>query len=174
MYEKMLDEWREDMKYGTTNMVAPDFRHGKGLRIGEFCVIEKDVIVGDDVTICNYVLLKAGTRIGDGTFVDSYVKSSGNNRIGNNVVLRFNATIAREVTVEDDVFVSPNVMTMYGTHERERIGGIVIGERSFIGTNAVIGPGVKIAPGTVVGALALVNKDIEEPGTYAGIPARKL
>ena len=89
------------------------------------------------------------------------------------MVLRFNATIAREVTVEDGVFVSPNVMTVYSTHERERKGGTVIGAGSHVGTNAVIGPGVKIAPDTVVGALAYVSKDIG-PGTYVGIPAKRM
>jgi acetyltransferase-like isoleucine patch superfamily enzyme len=155
-------------------VVAPDFRHGANFKIGRFCVIEEGCIVGDDVTMGHYVLLKKGTVIGDRVFVDSYVKSSGQNRIGDDVTLRFNATIAREVTVEDGAFISPNVMTVYSTHQGEKRGGTVIGAGCHVGTNAVLGPNVHLAPGTVIGALAYVNRNIDEPGIYGGIPARLL
>ena len=157
---------------GLFSIIATDFKHGKNCRVGEFCIIQEGCEIGDDVKIEHYVLLKAGTKIGDRVYVDSYVRSSGDNRIGDDVTLRFGSTIAREVTVEDGCFISPNVMTIYSTHTGEKRGGTVIGAGSHVGTNAVIGPGVKIAPGTVVGAMALVTKDIG-PGTYVGIPAKK-
>lgn len=155
-------------------VVAGDFQHGANFKMGHHCVIGEGCRVGDDVELGNFVLLKAGTVIGDRVFVDSYVKSSGQNRIGDDVILRFNATIAREVTVGDRVFVSPNVMTIYSTHEGQKVGGTVIGHDCHIGTNAVIGPGVKITPHTVVGALAYVHRSINEPGIYVGQPARYL
>ena len=155
-------------------VIAADFQHGDNFQCGHYCIIEAGCVVGDDVRLGDFVLLRAGTVIGDRTFVDAYVKSSGNNRIGSDVILRFNATIAREVTVEDGAFVSPNVMTIYSTHERERRGGTVIGAGCHIGTNAVIGPDVQIAPGAVVGALAYVNKALKERAIYVGAPARKL
>ena len=157
-----------------SNLIADDFKHGKNLKIGSFCIIQEGCEVGDNVIIENFVLLKKGTIIGDNVFVDSYVKSSGSNRIGSNVTLRFNATIAREVIVEDDVFISPNVMTIFSTHRGEKKGGTVIGKGSFIGTNAVIGPNVTIGEGTVIGALAYVGKDCEPNSVYVGIPAKKL
>ena len=42
-----------------------------------------------------------------------------------------------------------------------------------VGTAAVIGPGVKIAAGSVIGSQAYVSKDITEPGIYVGVPAVK-
>lgn len=162
------------MELGKYNDIADDFQHGKNFRCGSFVKIDEDVIVGDNVTIENYVLLKPGTRIGNNVFIDSYVRSSGCNRIGNNVTLRFGSTIAREVTVEDDVFISPNVMTVYSRHTGEKVGGTVIGRRSHIGTAAVIGPGVKIGPKVIIGAQAYVSKDIAEAGIYVGVPAVKM
>jgi len=159
---------------GAGCVVAEDFQHGQGLEMGNYCVIGEGCKVGNNVKLGHFVLLKPGTVIGDDVFVDSYVKSSGQNRIGSNVTLRFNATIAREVTVEDGAFVAPNVMTIYSTHENVTRGGTVIGKGAYIGTNVVIGPGLKIAPGAIVGALSFVAKDIEEPGVYVGIPAKKL
>ncbi|MFX0061757.1 MAG: acyltransferase [Candidatus Hermodarchaeota archaeon] len=156
------------------NTIADDFEHGKNFKIGKYCTIQEGCKVGDNVDIQNYVLLKKGTIIGNNVYVDSYFRSSGDNKIGNNVVLRFGATIAREVTVEDGVFISPNVMTIYSTHESEVRGGIVIGKNSYIGTNAVLNAGVKIAHECVIGSLALVSKDCPESGVYVGIPARKI
>ena len=161
------------MEYGKYCDIADDFQHGKNFKCGSFVKIDKDVIVGDDVTIENFVLLKPGTRIGNNVFVDSYFRSSGSNKIGNNVTLRFGSTIAREVTVEDDVFISPNVMTVYSRHTGEKVGGTTIGKGAHVGTAAVIGPGVKIAAGSVIGSQAYVSKDITEPGIYVGVPAVK-
>lgn len=161
------------MKIGKYCDIAKDFKHGKNLRCGSYVKIESGVVVGDNVTIENFVLLRKGTHIGDNVFVDSYVRSSGDNVVGNNVTLRYGCTLAREVVIEDNVYLSPNVMTIYSKHTGEKVPGTVIGKASYIGTNAVIGPGIKIAPKTVVGAMALVTRNIEKPGVYVGIPANK-
>lgn len=154
--------------------IASDFKHGIKFSIGGFCIIQEKCKVGYNVNIQHFVLLKKGTIIGNHCYIDSYVRSSGQNRIGNNVTIRFGATIGREVTIEDDVFISPNVGTMFKNHLGGQKGGIVIGKGSFIGTNAIIGAGVKIAPGSVIGAMALVTKDIVQKGTYIGIPAKRI
>ena len=160
--------------HGCGCVVAQDFQFGSNFQMGHYCIVGEGCKVGDNVRLGHFVLLKPGTVIGDDVFVDSYVKSSGQNRIGSNVTLRFNATIAREVTVEDGAFVAPNVMTIYSTHENVTKGGTVIGRGAYIGTNVVIGPGLKIAPGCIVGALSFVARDLEEPGVYVGVPAKKL
>ncbi len=162
------------MEQGIGCVVAADFEHGENCSMGNYCIIQEGCKIGDNVRLEHFVLLKKGTIIGDDVYVDSYVKSSGGNRVGSRVTLRFNATIAREVTVEDDVFISPNVMTIYKTYEGQAVPGTVIGEGCHVGTSAVIGPAVKIAPGSVVGAMTFVTRDIETPGVYVGIPAKKL
>ncbi len=170
--------------------IHPSIRFGKNVKIGYHVIIGKDCILEDNVVIghhsiilegCvigvgtkidHYVLLKNYTDVGKDCFIDSYVKSSGYNQIGNNVTLRFNCTICREAIIEDDVFISPNVMTIYSTHEGEQKGGIWIGKGCHIGTNAVIGAGVRIFPETTIGAMAFVTKDCITPGIYTGIPAK--
>ena len=105
------------MKQGIGCVVADDFKHGKNFSMGNYCIIQEGCEVGDNVRLEHFILLKEGTKIGNDVYVDSYVKSSGANEIGSQVTLRFNATIAREVTIEDGVFISPNVMTIYKDHE---------------------------------------------------------
>jgi acetyltransferase-like isoleucine patch superfamily enzyme len=119
------------------------------------------------------VLLKKDTKIGKNVFIDSYVRSSGENEIGNDVTIRYGATIAKEVIIKDRVFISPNVMTIFSTHEGKFIKETLIDSMAFIGTAAVIGPGVKIGKKVVIGSMAYVSKDCLEPGTYIGVPAKK-
>ena len=156
------------------NIIDSSFLHGHNFKIGNFCIIEEEVIVGDDVTIENYVLLKKGTFIGDRVYIDSYVRSSGNNKIGSDVTLRYGSTIAKEVTLDDNVFLAPNVMTIYSTSNGEDLGGIYISAGVFIGTGAVIGPKVYIGEGVTIGALAYVGKDCRQAGVYVGVPAKRI
>jgi UDP-3-O-[3-hydroxymyristoyl] glucosamine N-acyltransferase len=144
------------------------------LKIGNFNIIEEDVIIGNNVTIGNYVYLARGTVIGDSCFLDSYVKSSGDNEIGDNVTLRYNATIAKKCTIGRFSYLSPNVMTIYSEPDGTVLGGISIGCNCFIGSNSTIGSGVSICDKTIVGAMSYVNKSIEEKGTYIGTPARRI
>jgi galactoside O-acetyltransferase len=53
-------------------------------------------------------------------------------------------------------------------------GTVIIGRHSIIGSGSVVLPNVNINDGATVGALSLVNKDLEEWGLYAGIPAKKI
>lgn len=153
------------------NFIATDFIHGKNFNIGQFCIIEDSVVVGDNVTIKNYVEIRKGTVIGDNCFVDSRVISSGFNRIGNNVTIRYNVILAKGVTVEDNVFIAPNVMTEYSKATGETFSDTVIGCNSFIGTASVIGPGVKIAKDCIIGEMSLVKSDCEAKSVYCGVPA---
>ena len=157
-----------------TNKIHHSFLRGKNFKIGDFCVIEKGCEVGDNVDMQNYVLLKKGTKIGNNCYIDSYFRSSGDNEIGNNVTLRFGSTIARKVFVEDGVFISPNVMTVYSLPNGSKSAGTYIKKGVFIGTAAVLAPNITIEAGTIVGANSFVNKSILEKAIYAGNPAKKI
>lgn len=158
--------------YTSNNSIHNTFKHGENFKIGQFCIIEEDVYVGDNVTIDNYVLLKKGTRIGNDCFIDSYVKSSGQNVIGKNCTIRYNATIAKDVHIGDDVFISPNVMTVYSDPDGNHQDPIIIGNNVFLGTGCTIDSGVTIVNDVIVAAMAYVNKNcLERKAIYGGIPA---
>jgi maltose O-acetyltransferase len=57
---------------------------------------------------------------------------------------------------------------------RIRGGDVVIGDRVWIGYRAIVLPGVSIGEGAVVGAGAVVTKDVEPCAIVAGNPARKV
>jgi len=138
-------------KIHPTSIIQDNCEIGEGTEIGPFCLIKSDTIIGKNCKI------------------DGYVKSSGSNRIGNNVTLRYNATIARGVEIEDNVFIAPNVSTVYRKGSR-----IIIKEGVFVGTGTIIDAGVTIAQRVKIGALSFVNKDCLESGVYVGSPVRKI
>jgi len=78
------------------------------------------------------------------------------------------------ITIEDEAIIGYGATLL--CHEflqREwRTGPVFIGKGAIIGTKSYIMPGVRVAPGTVVSALSLVNRDVE--GFVGGIPARPL
>ena len=131
----------------------------------------------------SYVELRPQTIFGDGCYIDSGVKCSGQCRMGDRVTLRYDSIIARGVEVEDDVFISPQLMTENVNHRGEEVGGAKIGVgdwdheteyRVFIGTNVTLAAGITIVPGVIIGSKANVRKDITEAGVYVGNPAKLL
>ena len=156
------------------SVVSPEFDHGANLKMGYFNVIGK-ISVGKNIEICNFVLLKDGTTMGDNCYVDSYVLSSGSCRLGNNVIMRYRTVIARNVIVEDHVFFTAGVKTIFLDHKREAtVAPLTIKEGCYFGDNSIIMGGITIAPRCVIGAGAFVNKDTDADGVYVGTPARRL
>ncbi|MBA7491580.1 UDP-3-O-(3-hydroxymyristoyl)glucosamine N-acyltransferase [subsurface metagenome] len=165
------------MSYHPSNEIAKNFIKGMGFQIGFVNLIEGNVRVGKNVTIKNFVELRNGTRIGDDCYIDSRVSTSGgdNCRIGNNVTLRYGAIIARNVVIEDDVFISPQVGFINIPFKGKKIEKPTrIGKGALIGFNVTIREGITIAPGVIVGAKANVTRDLLKAGTYIGNPARLL
>lgn len=157
------------------SVVHSSFKYGTNLKMGYFNVIGKDVVVGDNCEICNFVLLKADTKVGDNCYIDSYVLSSGACKIGNHVTLRYQSVIARNVIIEDHVFFTAGVKTIYLTQNRKpSVKPLLIGKGSYFGDNAIIMGAITIAPYCIIGACAFVNRDTEEKSVYVGVPAKKL
>ncbi|MBK8055148.1 MAG: acetyltransferase [Saprospiraceae bacterium] len=85
--------------------------------------------------------------------------------LGNGVIINTGAIVEHECTIGDFVHVAPGAVLA---------GNVTVGDQTFIGAGAVVKQGVKICKDVVIGAGSVVVKDIEVPGTYIGIPARKL
>ena len=87
------------------------------------------------------------------------------------------------ITLRQDVFVGVGVVLASSDHEigpaEKRVGAdryapIVIGEGCWIGARTVILAGVTVASGCIVGAGAVITRDTEPNGVYAGVPARRI
>jgi acetyltransferase-like isoleucine patch superfamily enzyme len=138
-----------------------------------------DVVFGDDVTVVEPVNLY-GCTFGDGVFVGPFVEIQKGVSVGARTRVQSHAFICELVSIGEDCFIShgakfindPFSIGGPARGDRSQWKDTVVGDRVSIGTNATIMP-VTICDDVVVGAGAVVTKDITESGTYAGNPARR-
>ena len=153
---------------------------------GQFCSIAADVKLGRDVVIFNFVNLY-GCEIGDNTRIGSFVEIQKGARIGRNCKVSSHTFICEGVTVEDEVFIGhgvnfindkyPRAARPDGTLQSEADWEVVpthVARGASIGTGATILAGVRIGERAIVGAGAVVTRDVPANAIVAGNPARTI
>jgi acetyltransferase-like isoleucine patch superfamily enzyme len=142
--------------------------------------IKSDVVFGSGVKIVNPVNLY-GCTIGNNTFVGPFVEIQKDVLIGENCKIQSHTFICELVEIGDDCFVGHGVVFINDLFSN---GGPAMGNKSFwrktkvgknvsIGSNATILP-VEICDNVVIGAGAVVTKNIIKSGVYIGNPAKLL
>jgi acetyltransferase-like isoleucine patch superfamily enzyme len=137
-----------------------------------------DVRCGTNVTIVKPANVY-GCELGDDVFVGPFVEIQRGVRIGMRTRIQSHSFICELVTIGDDCVIAHGVMFINDTYaaggpargRKELWRSTTIGNRVSIGSNATILP-VHIADDIVIGAGAVVTKDLAQPGIYAGNPAR--
>ncbi len=138
----------------------------------------KDVRFGSGVKVvqpCNIY----GCAIGDDVFVGPFVEIQKDVFIGSRTKVQSHAFICELVTIGEDCFIGHGVMFINDLFseggpargDKTKWKSTTIGNSVSIGSNATILP-VSICDGAVIGAGAVVTKNITTPGIYAGNPAR--
>jgi acetyltransferase-like isoleucine patch superfamily enzyme len=121
------------------------------------------------------------SEIGNNCFIGPFVEIQKGVMIGNDTKIQSHAFICELVSIGDNCFISHGAMFINDTFASGGPAGgdqtkwkkTKIGNHVSIGTNATILP-VEICDNVVVGAGSVVTKNIKEPGTYVGNPARKI
>lgn len=137
----------------------------------------RDVQFGTNVTVvgpCNLYECK----IGEDCFIGPFVEIQKGAVIGNRCKIQSHSFICSLVTIGNDCFIGHGVMFINDTFSTGAPSGgntdqwkpAIIEDHVSIGSNATILP-VHICSHTVIGAGAVVTKNITEPGVYAGNPA---
>jgi acetyltransferase-like isoleucine patch superfamily enzyme len=122
-----------------------------------------------------------GCTIGDGAFIGPFVEIQRGAVIGARTRIQSHSFVCELVTIGCDSVIAHGVMFINDTYAAGRPAGgdrsqwraTRLGDRVSIGSNATILP-VSICDDVVVGAGAVVTRDITQPGIYAGNPARLL
>ena len=152
---------------------------GDEVRIDPTAVVEEGAVIGAGTRIWHFAHVRAGASLGErcmlgkSTFVDAGVSIGSGCRIQNAV------SVYAGVTLEDDVFVGPGAMF---TNDRfPRASGsaweplpTLVRRGASIGANATILCGLTIGEWAMVGAGAVVTRDVEAHRLVVGDPAKAL
>ena len=151
-----------------------------------FIRIAPDVKLGKDVKIYAFVNLY-GCTIGDESKIGAFVEIQKGANVGKRVKVSSHSFICEGVTIEDEVFIGHGVMFINDrfprstnpdgspqTEEDWELTPTLIKKRASIGSNATILCGVTIGENAIVGAGAVVTKDVPPNVIVAGVPAKVL
>lgn len=141
-------------------------------------MIKDDVVFGEGVKVVQPVNLY-GCKIGNDCFIGPFVEIQKDVTIGDRTKVQSHTFICELVTIGNDCFIGHGVMFINDLFSK---GGPARGDKTLwkqtsignnvsLGSNATILP-VSICDNVVVGAGAVVTKNITEPGVYAGNPAK--
>lgn len=106
-----------------------------------------------------------GAKLGGGDFIaeNSFVGPEA--CIGDNTIINTGSIIEHETKVGNNCHIAPNVTVC---------GRCSIGDNCFLGASSVVIDKISICKDVKLGAGTVVTHDITEPGTYVGVPARKI
>jgi acetyltransferase-like isoleucine patch superfamily enzyme len=153
--------------------------------MSEFQCIAPDVKLGQNVKMSKFINLY-GCTIGDNVKIGAFVEIQKNAFIGNNCKISSHTFICEGVTIEDDVFVGHSVAFINDIYPRATASGQLQTEADWkvektlvkrgasIGSGATILAKVTIGENAIVGAGAIVTKDVPANTIVAGNPAKFL
>jgi UDP-2-acetamido-3-amino-2,3-dideoxy-glucuronate N-acetyltransferase len=150
--------------------------------------IAKDVQLGRDVRIFHPDLVNLyGCSVGDETKLGTFVEIQGGAHVGARCKISSHSFICEGVTIEDEVFIGHGVMFTNDKYPRAAtaegrpqgpsdwaVEPTRVGKGASIGSNATILCGISIGARAIVGAGAVVTKDVPPGAVVAGVPARIL
>lgn len=148
--------------------------------------IADDVVLGQGVSVVAFVNLY-GCVVGDQTRIGPFVEIQAGASIGARCKISSHTFVCEGVTIEDEVFVGhhvcftndvvPRATRDDGSPQTADDWQVVptrVRRRASIGSGAVILAGIEIGEGALIGAGAVVTKDVPAHTVVAGVPARAL
>ncbi len=157
----------------------------------------KSTVIGDNAIIRSCTIIYAGNIIGDNFQTGNKANIRENNTIGANVSIGALSVVEHHIKIEnnvrihsqafipeyshlkEDCWIGPNVVltnSKYPNQEdsKDLLNAPVIGRGARVGANATILPGVNLGENCLVGAGAIVTKNVEREATVVGTPAKQL
>ena len=132
---------------------------GHGSKIWQYCVVLEGAIIGEDCNICAHVFIESDVVLGDRVTIKSGVQLWDGLRLHNDVF------IGPNVTFTNDVFPRSKIYT-------EKTPITIVEDGASVGAAAVVLPGITIGAFAMVGAGAVVVKDVAPFSLVVGNPAR--
>jgi acetyltransferase-like isoleucine patch superfamily enzyme len=153
--------------------------------MGQFQAIADDVKLGQNVRLASFINLY-GCEIGEDTKIGAFVEIQKNARIGSRCKISSHTFVCEGVVVEDEVFVGHGVVFINDIYPRATTGGALQTEADWsvaptlvkkgasIGSGATILANLTIGERAIIGAGAVVTRDVPPGAIVAGNPAKFL
>lgn len=106
-----------------------------------------------------------GVKMGEGSVAMAGAVINPGSKIGRGVIINTTSSVDHDCVLGDYVHVA------VGSH---LCGTVTVGDGTWIGAGATVRNNINICGWCMIGAGAVIVKDIDEPGTYIGVPARKI
>lgn len=152
--------------------------------MGEFQAVADDVKLGRNVRLASFINLY-GCCIGDDTKIGAFVEVQKNARIGNRCKISSHTFVCEGVVIEDEVFVGHGVVFINDVYPRATTGSgalqteadwsvapTLVKKGASIGSGATILANVTIGERAIIGAGAVVTRDVPAGSIVAGNPAK--
>lgn len=149
--------------------------------------LEADVAVGARSSVWHRAQVRSGARIGDDCVIGRDVFIDEGVLIGNLVKIQNGALVYHGVTVEDGVFIGPGAILTNDRYPRAitsagdlaraddwTVSPIVLRHGASIGAGAVVVAGTEVGTFAMVGAGAIVTRDVPGHALVVGSPARRI
>jgi acetyltransferase-like isoleucine patch superfamily enzyme len=155
-----------------------------GVLLGERCMIGTNAVIMAGTTLGNGVIVGDGAAIrerctvGDSAVVGRAVTVENDTTIGARTKIQAGAYVTAYVTIEEDVFIAPMVVTTndnFMGRTEKRLGlmrGATIRRGARVGGGAHILPGIEIGEEAFVATASVVTKDVPARSLVMGSPAR--
>jgi len=143
-------------------------------------VIDEGCVIGKGTRIWHFSHVMAGCRIGENCNLGQNVVVSPDVVLGNNVKVQNNVSIYTGVICEDDVFLGPSMVFTNVTNPRSAVNrrgqyaATLVKKGATIGANATVVCGHNIGEYALIGAGAVITKDIAPYALVVGNPSRQI
>lgn len=111
------------------------------------------------------VISPMGVSVGEGTVIMANAVVNPGAQIGGHCIINTAAVVEHDNNIGDFAHISVGA---------KLAGTVTIGEETWVGIGAVVSNNLSVCGGCMIGAGAVVVKSIGEPGTYVGVPARRI
>lgn len=151
-----------------------------GTVIGPNAIVYLGDYIGENNMIGDGVSIRENVIIGNNCIIGRNATINYGTKIGNSVKIMDLAHVTAKVIIHDYAFIGPHVCMAddngFGKNEVDsaNAGGAEIFENANLGEGVLLLPNVKIGENAIVGAGAVVTKDVEANSVFMGMPAKRV
>ncbi|TLX45352.1 N-acetyltransferase [Pseudoalteromonas phenolica] len=148
--------------------------------VHESAIVDEGAQIGANTRVWHFVHVCGGAQIGEGCSLGQNVFVGNKVTIGNNVKVQNNVSVYDNVHLEDDVFCGPSMVFTNVYNPRSFIErkteyrDTLVKRGATLGANSTIVCGVTIGEYSLVGAGAVINKDVKPFALMVGVPAKQI